>query len=164
MILDDKGRLFGKISLIDIFAAAVLIMVFMAVYLGIGTNNRAATSEREQPVKITFYKEALEDFTVAALEIGARVENDTNGTFMGNIIDIEVGESINYMPDIDGNEKASPMEGYSSVTIETLVNGRFSDGALLLNGNLYGNGTQIIIWAGKAKIQLNISDISPMGM
>ncbi|MCL2564600.1 MAG: DUF4330 domain-containing protein [Defluviitaleaceae bacterium] len=164
MIIDKKGRLFGKISLIDIFAVVVLIMVFMVVYLNIGTNARAAAAGREQPVVITFFKDSLENFTVEALERGARVENDTDGTFMGNIINIEVGESINFMPDIDGNEVASPMEGHSSVTIQTQVMGRMVDGTVLLNGNLYGNGTQIIIWAGIAKIQLFITDVSPVEM
>ena len=162
MIIDDKGRLFGKISLIDIFAAAVLIMIFMVVYLNIGTNARVAAAGREQPVVITFFKDALEHFTVEALELGVRVENDTDGTFMGYITSIEIGESINFMPDIDGNEVASPMEGFSSVTLQTRVNGRMADGTVLLGGNLYGAGTQIIIWAGIAKIQLFITDVSPV--
>jgi len=162
MIIDDKGRLFGKISLIDIFVVIILVLVFMVVYLNIGTNSKAAVRENEQPIRITFYKEALEDFTVDALEVGARVENDTNGTFMGNIVDIEVGESINYMPDVNGQEVASPMEGYSSVKITTEVMGRLSEGAALLNGNLYGNGSQIIVWAGKTKIQFYISDVNPV--
>ncbi|MDL2248408.1 DUF4330 domain-containing protein [Tyzzerella sp. OttesenSCG-928-J15] len=162
MLIDDKGRLFGKVSLIDIFVLITLALVFMVVYFNIGTNSKAAISESDRPIRITFYKEALENFTVDALEIGARVENDTNGTFMGNITDIEIGESINYMPDVNGKEVASPMEGYSSVKITTEVTGKLSEGAALLNGNLYGNGSQIIIWAGKAKIQLYISDISPL--
>jgi len=161
MIIDNKGRLFGKISVIDIFAAVVLIMLFAVVGLNIGTNSRVAAAGAEQPVIITFFKDALEDFTVEALELGARVENDTDGTFMGEVISIEVGESISFMPDIDGNEVKSSMEGFSSVTLQTRVNGRLADGTVLLGGNLYGSGTQIIIWAGIAKIQLFITDVSP---
>ena len=161
-MIDDKGRLFGKISLIDIFVLIVLALVFMVVYFQIGTNSKAAVRESDQPLQITFYKEALENFTVNALKEGARVENDTNATFMGNIVAIEVGESVNYMPDANGNEIASPMEGYSSVKITTEVMGKLSDGSALLNGNLYGSGCQIIIWAGKAKMQLYITDVQPV--
>jgi len=162
MIIDNKGRLFGKISLIDIFALSVLIMVFLVVYLNFGIGSRPVVTGGEQPVKITFFVPALENFTVEAIEMGARVENDTDGTFMGHVIGIDIGESINFMPDMHGREVASPMEGFSSVTIESLVYGQLVDGLLLLDGNLYGSGTTIIIWAGRAKMMLQISDITPM--
>ena len=161
-MIDDKGRLFGKISLIDIFVLIVLALVFMVVFFQIGTNSIAATRESNQPMRITFYKEALEDFTVRVLEEGARVENDNNGTFMGNIVAIEVSESVSYMTDANGKEVASPMEGYSSVKITTEVMGKLSEGSALLNGNLYGAGSLVIIWAGKAKIQLFITDVQPV--
>ncbi|MDR2898983.1 MAG: DUF4330 domain-containing protein [Clostridiales bacterium] len=159
MILDNRGRVLGKVSIIDIFVVVVLISVFAVAYLKFGNNSKSAVREPEQAVRITFYKEALEDFTVSSIEEGAPVVNDTNGTFMGNIEEIIVGESINYLPDINGAEQPSVMEGYSSVAIVTEVNGRMSEGALLLNGNLYGSGSKCIIWAGKAKIQLMIKDI-----
>jgi len=163
MIIDAKGRLFGKISLIDIFAVAVVTMVFLVVYTTFGFGSRPVVTGAQQPVMITFFIPALEDFTVDAIEMGARVENDTDGTFMGNVVNIEIGESINFMPDQDGREVASPMEGFSSVTIQSLVYGQLVDGLLLLDGNLYGSGTTIIIWAGKSKMMLQISDITPMG-
>ena len=163
MIIDNKGKLFGKVSLIDIFAVVVLGMVFLVVYTTFGFGSRPVVTGGEQPVKITFFMPALENFTVEAIEMGARVENDTDGTFMGHVVGIDIGESINFMPDMDGREVASPMEGYSSVTIQSLVYGQLVDGLLLLDGNLYGSGTTIIIWAGKAKMMLQISDITPMG-
>lgn len=164
MIVDDKGRLFGKISLIDIFAVVVLVMVVAVVYLNFGLGTRPVATGPEQPVIITFFIPALENFTVEALEIGAPVENDTDGTFMGHVIGFEVGESISFMPDANGNEVASPMEGFSSVTIQSQVYGRFVDGTLLLGGNLYGSGTTVIIWAGRAKMMLQVSDITPVNL
>ena len=162
MIIDDKGRLFGKISIIDLFAAAVLIMVVLVVYVGLGLGSRPVVTGASQPVQITFFVPALQDFTVNAIEMGARVENDTDGTFMGRVTNIEIGESISFMPDINGREVSSPMEGHSSVTLTSVVDGQLVDGMLLLEGNLYGSGTTIIIWVGKAKMMLQISDITPM--
>jgi len=162
-IIDQKGKLFGVISLIDIFAVVVLAMVLLVVYTTFGFGTRPIVTGAEQPVKITFFTSDLQDFTVNAIQMGARVENDTDGTFMGNVVGIEIGESISFMPDQDGREVASSMEGRSSVTIESVVYGQLVDGLLLLEGNLYGSGTTIIIWVGKAKMQLQISDITPLG-
>jgi hypothetical protein len=74
-------------------------------------------------------------------------------------VDIQIDESISYMPDVNGIEVASPMEGYSSVSITSRVNGRISDGAVVLGGNVYGIGAEVIIWAGRAKTMLLISDV-----
>jgi len=162
-ILDSKGRLFGKISIIDIFAVAVLAMVFLVVYTTFNIGSRPIVTGGEQPVKITFFMPALEDFTATRIETGVRVENDMDGTFMGNVVSVELGESINFMPDMDGQEVGSPMEGFSSVTIESVVYGQMVNGNLLLGGNLYGSGQEIIIWVGITKMMLNISDITPLG-
>lgn len=157
-MIDKKGRLFGKVSLVDLFAVVVLAAIFAVVYLNMGASGRPVVGA-EQPVLITFFNPALENFTVNALKIGAPVINDGNETFMGNVVGIEIGESISFMPDVYGNEVASPMEGYSSVAITSRVYGGMSDGAVVLGGNVYGVGMEIIIWAGRAKTMLNISDV-----
>ncbi|MCL2048614.1 MAG: DUF4330 domain-containing protein [Defluviitaleaceae bacterium] len=157
-MIDNKGRLFGKISLVDLFVFTVLAAVIAVVYFNVGTGSRPVTGA-EQSVLITFYNPALHDFTVQAVEIGARVINDTNETFMGTVEDIVIGDSVSFMPAVDGHEVATPMEGFSSIYITSRVQGRLSEGAVVLGGNVYGVGEEIIIWAGRAKTMLNISDI-----
>lgn len=161
-MLDKKGRLFGKVSLVDLFAVVAVAAVIAVVYFNVGASGRPVVGA-EQPVYITFFHHALEDFTVAALEYDAPVINDSNDTFMGRVVGWEVGDSISFMTDIHGNEVASPMAGHSSVAITSRVYGRISEGAVVLGGNVYSVGTQIVIWAGKAKTQLLISDIRTEG-
>ena len=158
-MIDNKGRLFGKVSVVDLFVVVVLAAVIAVVYFNFGSGSRPVTGA-EQPILITFFNPALHDFTVNALRENTPVINDTNETFMGTVVGIEVGESISFMPDIHGNEVSSPMEGFSSVYITSRVDGRISDGAVVLNGNVYGIGEEVIIWAGRAKTMLNISNIT----
>jgi len=159
-MLDKKGRLFGRVSVVDLFVVIVLIGVFMVVYLNVGGREWAVVTGPARPVYITFFHPALEDFTVNALEYGAPVINDADGTFMGNVVGIKPGESVGFAPDRHGNEVASPMAGYSSVSIQSRVYGHISDGALVLAGNVYAVGEEIIIWAGAAKTMLLISEIT----
>jgi hypothetical protein len=158
-MLDKKGRLFGKVSLVDLFAVVIISAVIAVVYFNVGAGGRPVAGA-EQPVYITFFNPALHDFTAHAVEIGAPVIDDINETFLGNVVGVEIDESISFMPDIRGNEVASPMEGHSAISITSRVYGRISDGAVVLGGNVYGVGSEVIIWAGKAKTMLHISEIS----
>jgi hypothetical protein len=157
-MLDKKGRIFGKVSLVDIFAVVVIGAVIAVVYFNAGASGRPEVGG-EQAVLITFYNPALHDFTVEAVELGTPVINDANNTFMGNVVNVEIADSVNFFPNIHGNEIGTPMEGFSSIAITSRVYGRMSGGAVVLGGNIYGVGTEIIIWAGKAKTMLHISDV-----
>ncbi|MCL2577401.1 MAG: DUF4330 domain-containing protein [Defluviitaleaceae bacterium] len=157
-MLDKKGRLFGKVSVVDLFAVVVIAAIIAVVYFNVGGRSHINPGT-EQPVLITFFNPALHDFTANAVEIGAVVIDDVNETFLGRVVDVEIGESVSFMPDIHGIETASPMEGHSSVYITSRVNGRISDGAVVLGGNVYGIGSEVIIWAGRAKTMLHISDV-----
>ncbi|MCL2197820.1 MAG: DUF4330 domain-containing protein [Defluviitaleaceae bacterium] len=157
-MIDKKGRIFGVVSLIDLFAVVIIASVIAVVYFNVGASGRPVVGA-EQPVYITFFSPALEDFTVAALAENTPVIDDINGTFLGTVVGIEIGDSITFMPDIHGNEVASTMEGFYSVAITSRVYGGLSGGAVVLGGNVYTVGAEVIIWAGRAKTMLNISDI-----
>ncbi|MDR0273219.1 MAG: DUF4330 domain-containing protein [Clostridiales bacterium] len=157
-MIDKQGRLLGKVSVVDLFAVAVISAVIAVVYFNFGASGRHVVSAG-QTVEITFYNPALHDFTVNAIEIDAPVIDDVNGTFLGRVVDVDIGESVNFMPDVNGIEVASPMDGYSSVYITSRVNAGISDGAVVLGGNVYGVGSEVIIWAGRAKTMLLISNV-----
>lgn len=53
-LLDSKGRLFGKVSLLDIGAIAVILAVFVGIFLFPGTGGSVAqVNVRTQPVEVT---------------------------------------------------------------------------------------------------------------
>jgi hypothetical protein len=156
-MIDKKGRIFGVVSLVDLFAVVMVGAIVAFVYFNVGSARFEL--DDEQAVLITFFHPTLEDFTVHAVDIGAPVINDANETFMGYVVGVDIADSISFMPDIHGMEVASPMQGYSSIAITSRVYGRISGGAVVLGGNIYGVGTEIIIWAGRAKTMLHISDV-----
>ncbi|MCL1846038.1 MAG: DUF4330 domain-containing protein [Defluviitaleaceae bacterium] len=160
-MLDKKGRLFGKVSVVDLFAVIVIAAVVAFVYFNVGGGRPVVGAE--QSVLITFFNPMLHDFTVDAAvdaaERGLPVVDDANEIFLGNVVDVRRGESISIMPNVDGIEVASHMPGHSSIYITSRVTGRLSDGAVVLGGNIYAVGSEVIIWAGQAKTMLHISEI-----
>ncbi|MBO9997404.1 MAG: DUF4330 domain-containing protein [Cyanobacteria bacterium SID2] len=53
-LLDSKGRLFGKVSILDVGAIAVILMVFVGIFLFPGTSGSVAQiNTTTKPVEVT---------------------------------------------------------------------------------------------------------------
>lgn len=78
-LLDAKGRLFGKISLLDIGAIAVILAVFIAVFLVPGTGGSVAqVNLNTRPVEVTVIVRGLSVFDADGFIEQMRDDGQTN--------------------------------------------------------------------------------------
>ncbi|TVR06746.1 MAG: DUF4330 domain-containing protein [Phormidium sp. GEM2.Bin31] len=78
-LLDSKGRLFGKISLLDIGAIAIIFSVFVAVFLVPGTGGSVAqVNLNTRPVEVTVIVRGLSVFDANDFVDKLRDEGETN--------------------------------------------------------------------------------------
>ena len=163
MIIDKKGKLFGKINIIDLLLVLVIVAaVGIFGYKYISGNNGAVGggSGVNGKAKVTFYTEEVSDFVVdGTIEIGAPVIDVNTSTVMGTIVDFKIEESHSYASDAEGKFVLSEKPEHSAVTVVIE-----SDGAQMVNGikigsNKYYIGHSMTITAGRAKMYLRISDI-----
>ena len=61
-ILDSKGRLFGKVSLLDVGAALVILLVIVGIFFFPGTSGSVAQLSDKQPIEV--------DVLVRGLSVG----------------------------------------------------------------------------------------------
>ena len=162
MIIDNNGRLFGKVSIIDLL---IIILVFAAVfflaarYLSSGDITIGAGSSLEE-LEIKFYSEEVNDFVVDAIKIGDSTKEFAQYANFGTVIRVERDDSITWVGDFDGLILPSSKEGhYSSVTVTTRVKGRISDVGFELDGTNYFVGKTVIIQIGVAGFQGRISGV-----
>ncbi|MCL2500595.1 MAG: DUF4330 domain-containing protein [Defluviitaleaceae bacterium] len=161
-MIDKKGRLFGKVSLVDLFAAVVLLAVFYVVFTAARAGDRLEMSD-EQPVAITFFSPAALEFVADAFQMGVPVTDGERNTFLGYVADIKKDDSIFFVTDVRGNEVAAHREGYASVYVTSRTMGRMSDGAVVLGGVVYTVGTAVFMWAGDVFLVTHISNIQAEG-
>lgn len=95
-IMDNKGRLFGKVSIIDVLV--VLVVAVMAVALYVKNNSlEASMTGQSSNVPITFVVEAEHvNLNVAdAIRVGDKVydQDRASGGAIGTITNIEVTEA-----------------------------------------------------------------------
>lgn len=82
-IINEKGKLFGKINLIDL--AALLLLLFAVIVTGIklGSGKNLASSTGEVTVRYTLYIRGLRQVSVDA--VMAETENITDAEYGGNV-------------------------------------------------------------------------------
>lgn len=58
-ILDSKGRLFGKISILDLGAGLVILMVIVGIFLIPGSTGSVASVSKTEPIGVTLLVKGL---------------------------------------------------------------------------------------------------------
>ncbi len=87
MVIDKKGRLFGKVSIIDLLI--VLILIFAIVFLIKFFDKKEEVIE-QKTITYTILVQEVEQGFIDKIDIGANVYNSVDNSFVGNIDSYEV--------------------------------------------------------------------------
>jgi len=161
-MIDKKGRLFGKVSVVDLFVlvAAVAAVIFVGGRMGVAS---IVTSPNAELVYISFQTEQAADCVVGYLTPGARVVDEARGVGLGRITRVETGEGYDYNPDENGSLVKSAKYGYSCVEITSEVRGVMNERGLWVDGNRYIVGHSLSVVAGDAILYMRVSGIEKGG-
>lgn len=131
--LDERGRIFGKVNVVDIVVllAIIAVAVFAVVRF---TGSDAATV----PLKVTYRVEQVRQATVDAIQgavkVGGTVRDD-GGTMLGKIVAVDVGPTrVEYMTP-QGELKGFDSPVFSDVSIVVQGKGTESGGTFRI-GNV----------------------------
>ena len=148
-LIDGKGRLFGKISLIDIFVIlAVVLLLIGFVY------NRTAPNVRriimaDTPLYVTFLVEGVREFTLSAVQEGDVFFRQHERVPLGTVAYVENAPAYDIMIRTDGTAIYVPVEGRYNMYITLSGVGSITDTGFFVNG------TQQMAEGGRMSIQSN---------
>lgn len=159
MIIDKKGKLFGKINIIDLLIIAVVIAAVGIVgYKYFYGGETAATAS--SAATITFYAEEITDFVLdGTINQGDEVYDVQEKVSLGTVTGVEYSDAVSYTVDSDGNYVQTSKPGHKSVILTAEVYGTEFANGIIIADNKYYIGHSMTIAAGKAKMYLRISDI-----
>lgn len=159
MIIDDKGRLFGKVSIVDI--VTVLIIVLVAVFLLNRFNIISSDSgDSLDELYVVFYQEEVNDFSAESVEIGDPTSEALTNASFGEVVDIVLADSVSWDKDSDGRQVASSREGYVSFQAKMKTKGKLGPNGVTLDGSNYHIGDTIMFRIGNSIFYGDISDVS----
>jgi hypothetical protein len=128
MLIDSKGKLFGKLSVIDILIILIILAGLAGAYYKFGKSGAVFT--KTEDIKISFFAEDIPEYAAKNIKQGDIVKDKVSGSVIGKVTSVEVGPDIFYMQNDQGKMVKSSKEGYNSVKINLTGKGTFSSNAV----------------------------------
>ena len=134
-IVDERGLLFGKISVVDILAvllvAALGLMVYVRFFTG-GEGSVADTGKTE--VEYVIRARDVRMYTVNAIHPGDCLYHREDDIQVGVVKDVRVEEGTTTMTALDGATTIVPRPGYYDLYITVRAEAVESSGGYYLGG------------------------------
>ena len=113
MIINKDGKLFGKISVIDILAVLIIVVLIAGIASRFSGKSNVVVSSGEK-IKCTFLVKNVREYTADALKQGGPVYDKTSKEYIGEIVDVKQTEGKFKVNMADGSFKdAVPQEKYN---------------------------------------------------
>ena len=118
---DNKGRIFGKINIIDICVVVILIIAVAATYFKFNMSAHSDVTTSNGRAEYTILAKGLRSFTVDQFEIGDKVFDKESEKCIGEVVAVETAPAYEYITKTDGNIVHAQMpERYDlRVTVQT---------------------------------------------
>ena len=162
MIIDKNGRLFSKVSIIDVLIVILIFAAgfFLAARYLSSANSAIGAGSSLEDLEIKFYSEEVNRFVVESIKIDDAAKEFAQYANFGTVTNIEVADSITWVGDFDGIINPSSKDGYyNSVVVTTHAKGKINDIGFELDGTTYFVGKTVIMQFGKAGFQGRIAGV-----
>lgn len=163
MLIDNKGKLFGKISVVDILIIVIIIGALAGVAYKLKKSNVVTPLATTSTIQTVLYTDATTESSAKAIKEGDTVKDKVTGAELGKVVKIETGPSVIYGIDSAGKVVASEKPGYVSLKITVQGKGNYdSMGATFGSSNYYINKNMYETRVGNSSFSIVINDIKKM--
>ncbi len=160
MLINKEGKLFGKISIIDILVVVLIIVGAFGIYSRFfvaGPKVETSLSRIEYTMKIREVRKG----TVDALQnFKGTVTDTTTKEFLGEIVDVTYTDAIKAVELSNGKLKAAVLPERYDVTVTIQVDGKINDSGYYTSNNLaLTAGSSYVFTSKAAKTTGTIMDV-----
>lgn len=159
MLIDEKGRLFGKINIVDFIVVAVIILGILGVGYKLLSSSTGLFKKTEM-IEIVFHNEDLPAYVADSINVGDKVKDSVKNTVFGKVVAKEVENSVVFAANDQGELKQTTRPGYVSMKLFVQGEGIFTDTGVIFSNSDYYVGRTLELRAGNGVIWTRVSDIS----
>ncbi|MCL2398697.1 MAG: DUF4330 domain-containing protein [Defluviitaleaceae bacterium] len=135
-LIDEKGRFFGKVSIIDIvIVLAIVVLVIGFVYNQTGQQIRQIIMA-DEPLYVTFLVEGVRRFSLDAVREGDVFFRQHERVPLGTVAHIDISPAHAIMTRTDGTAVFAPVEDRYNMYITLACVGSITDTGFFINGTL----------------------------
>ncbi|MDR1000034.1 MAG: DUF4330 domain-containing protein [Clostridiales bacterium] len=160
MIIDSRGRIAGKVSVID--AALALIVIGLAVGFAVRQFQiKPTVQENNATIYVTVNIEPIRDFSIEAINEGDIFYEQYATQSMGKVIKLSSQPAKELIKIPDGTIHYVEMEEKYKLTVTLECKGIIRDTGYYINGNAQiSEGGDLTLQSNKALCYAKVTDIS----
>ena len=159
MIIDKKGKVFGKINIIDLLV--LLIILGVGAFFGMRILSQTGQVSNKETIIMKYYIEEVNDFVIERIKVGDALLDDQRNVSLGVVCEEPtIMESVSWGITESGEYKRGSREGFKSAIITGQVEGTMYENGVIVNSSKYAVGHSFTLKAGDAKLYLRVYDIS----
>ena len=138
-VIDENGRLFGLVSIIDVVVIAVAAVLAVALYTKDSAMPIASVADPMQTIRYTVSINNMPEGRLESLRVGDQIYDKETGNHMGTIKDIKSEDCVISMLKADGTYVMAPIEERYNVTLSVEAQVRVDE-----RGHYYVNRSNIV--------------------
>jgi len=138
-LIDENGRLFGLVSVIDVAVIAVVAVLAVALYTKDTAMPIASAADPMQPIRYVVSISNMPGGRLESLRVEDAIYDRETGNPMGTIKDIQVEDCVISMLKADGTYVMAPIEDRYNVTLSVEARAMVDE-----RGHYYVNRSNIV--------------------
>jgi hypothetical protein len=152
--LDERGRIFGKVNVVDILVLLVIIAV-----VAFAVTRMTGSTATTVAVRVTYTAKAVRQVAIPTLQTGAVVRDD-GGTVLGKVAaPLSVSPTLEEFLTPEGELKAFDSPVFSDVDIVVTGEARVSGANVRIGSTLLAKNEKVILLVGDNKLQTEITSV-----
>jgi hypothetical protein len=145
-IIDDRGKLFGIINIIDLLVLAIIVLaaVFLAGRMLPGTESGDAGRQKE--MEYTVKVEEVSKYTIDAANVGDAIFDFETGSYIGEISEVDHSPHMEYL--VDKDNEAIAIESIDKFDLFITIKADFveTDKALMVGDMIVAVGRKVLVY------------------
>ncbi len=166
MLIDNRGKLFGKVNIIDILIILILIAGIAMAGLKFFKSKTVTPFTRLDDIRTEIFCEEVPEYAGKEIKPGDVIKDPIKNAEIGHVKDVKLKDSVSYGTDSSGKWVVSPKPGYVSVYLVVEGKGVYNDGkaksGITFDNSEYWIGRQIELRAGNGALLGRISKFSKL--
>jgi hypothetical protein len=141
MLIDKKGKLFGKINIIDL---VVVVVILFFAYNAFSTTNEIESEEvmqSEEAYMTLEFREVHSNF-LNVVEVGDVVKDSVRGFVLGEITEVESESYKEMVTTTDGKVEYKSIPGLYNIQVVLDIQGIFDGNGVLVQSKRYYIGSE----------------------
>lgn len=161
MFIDRNGKLFGKVSIVDIVIVLAVLAVAGVFFIKPSAPKPVVPppQAQEDEVLISFFTKEIASKHAEKIKVGDPVKEKKNSAVIGYIKDIILEDTLYYGFDTEGKAVASTKPGYKSVTMVVAAKGQYSANETYINNTDFYKGKELAVTTGRIALWSKVIQI-----